>query len=80
VTSHHIGLHRLPSILRTYATAFPNVELDIQFKDSEEACNRVLTGKYDLGVVTRAPTLIRGFIARPSGRISWFLLPPKIIP
>jgi len=56
VTSHHIGLHRLPRILRTYATAFPNVELDIQFKDSEEAYNRVLSGEFDLGVVTRAPS------------------------
>jgi DNA-binding transcriptional LysR family regulator len=56
VTSHHIGLHRLPSILRTYATEFPNVELDIQFKDSEDAYNRVLTGEFDLGVVTRAPS------------------------
>jgi len=55
VTSHHIGLHRLPNILRTYAKEYPNVEIDIQFKDSEEAYNRVLTGEYDLGVVTRAP-------------------------
>lgn len=54
VTSHHIGLHRLPNILRAYTKEYPNVEIDIQFKDSDAAYNCVLTGEFDLGVVTRA--------------------------
>ncbi|MDH5778224.1 MAG: LysR family transcriptional regulator, partial [Gammaproteobacteria bacterium] len=37
-TSHHIGLHRLPPVLRQFNIAYPDVELDIHFMDSEEAC------------------------------------------
>ena len=36
-TSHHIGLHRLPPVLRRFTKAYPGVELDIQFLDSEIA-------------------------------------------
>src|SRR5689334_5953889 len=35
-TSHHIGLHRLPPVLKTFAHDHPDVDLDIQFMDSEE--------------------------------------------
>jgi len=51
-TSHHIGLHRLPPILRHYTKDYPNVELDIQFTDSEEACRAVEHGKLEMAVVT----------------------------
>lgn len=51
-TSHHIGLHRLPSVLRQYTKTFPDVELDIQFMDSEEACRAVENGELELAVVT----------------------------
>jgi len=54
VTSHHIGLHRLPVILRRFAGRYPQVQLDIQFKDSEEAGQSVLAGEFDLGIVTRS--------------------------
>ncbi|MBT8148254.1 MAG: LysR family transcriptional regulator [Gammaproteobacteria bacterium] len=57
VTSHHIGLHRLPAILRKFASGYPEVELDIQFKDSEQACLGVLAGEFDLGIVTRSPRI-----------------------
>ena len=43
-TSHHIGLHRLPPILRRYTNDFPDVELDIQFMDSEQAAALILKG------------------------------------
>ena len=36
-TSHHIGLHRLPPVLRRFTKAYPGVVLDIQFLDSEVA-------------------------------------------
>ena len=52
VTSHHIGLHRLPSALRDYKRQYPLVELDIQFMDSETACRAVADGTFELGVVT----------------------------
>ena len=51
-TSHHIGLHRLPPVLRAYTLAYPEVDLDIQFMDSEVACEAVLAGKLELGIVT----------------------------
>ncbi|HEB91881.1 MAG TPA: LysR family transcriptional regulator [Gammaproteobacteria bacterium] len=51
-TSHHIGLHRLPPVLRTYTKAWPAVELDLHFMDSEAACRAVQTGQLELGIVT----------------------------
>ncbi|MCB1671233.1 MAG: LysR family transcriptional regulator [Gammaproteobacteria bacterium] len=54
VTSHHIGLHRLPAVLRRFAERYPQVEIDIQFMDSELACQSILAGEFDLGVVTRS--------------------------
>lgn len=51
-TSHHIGLHRLPHALRAYTQKFPEVDLDIQFMDSEIACEAVIGGKLELGIVT----------------------------
>lgn len=51
-TSHHIGLHRLPPVLRQYSKAFPDVELDIQFMDSEEACRAVEHGELEMAIVT----------------------------
>ena len=35
-TSHHIGLHRLPSVLTHYVSNYPKVDLAIDFMDSEE--------------------------------------------
>jgi len=54
-TSHHIGLHRLPPVLRGYNQSFPDVELDMQFLDSEQACKAVLHGDLELGIVTLPP-------------------------
>lgn len=51
-TSHHIGLHRLPPVLRSFTSAYPNVELDLHFMDSEEACAAVERGELELAVVT----------------------------
>lgn len=51
-TSHHIGLHRLPPVLKRYVLDFPEVDLDLHFMDSEEACEAVLAGRLELGVVT----------------------------
>lgn len=51
-TSHHIGLHRLPPVLRAFAHRHPQVELDIHFVDSEEAYAQVAAGELELGLVT----------------------------
>jgi DNA-binding transcriptional LysR family regulator len=54
-TSHHVGLRRLPAVIRTYVRAHPRVELDIRFMDSEAACRAVLSGEVQLAVVTLPP-------------------------
>jgi DNA-binding transcriptional LysR family regulator len=51
-TSHHIGLHRLPPVLGQFTRDYPQVDLDIHFMDSEIACQAVLAGKLELGIVT----------------------------
>jgi DNA-binding transcriptional LysR family regulator len=51
-TSHHVGLHRLPPILRTYNARYPQVEMDLHFMDSEQACFAVERGELELAVVT----------------------------
>ena len=51
-TSHHIGLHRLPPVLRQFNNDYPEVELDIHFMDSEEACRAVEHGDLEIGIVT----------------------------
>ncbi|MGY0215975.1 LysR family transcriptional regulator [Endozoicomonadaceae bacterium StTr2] len=54
-TSHHIGLHRLPEPLRHFTQAHPQVQLDIQFLDSEKACEAVIAGDIELAVITLSP-------------------------
>ena len=51
-TSHHIGLHRLPPVLKQYAKEFPDVSLELQFMDSEKATELVLQGEIELGIIT----------------------------
>ena len=51
-TSHHIGLHRLPPVLRQFTARYPEVALDLQFMDSEAACRAVQCGDLELGIVT----------------------------
>ena len=52
--SHHLGLHRLPPILKEFAQQYPNVTLDIEFMDSEKAYEKVLHGESEVAVITLA--------------------------
>ena len=52
VTSHHIGLRRLPNTLKKFVEDYPQVRLDLAFMDSENACQKIEQGNYELGVVT----------------------------
>ena len=52
--SHHLGLHRLPPILKQFAQQYPNVTLDIEFMDSEKAYEQVLHGQSEVAVITLA--------------------------
>ena len=51
-TSHHIGLHRLPSVLRRYSEKYPDVKLDIRFMSSEKISQAVDQGDLELGIIT----------------------------
>lgn len=62
-TSHHIGLHRLPPVLRRFTKAYPGVSLDIQFLDSEVAYEKVLQGEIELAVITLAPQIAPPVVA-----------------
>lgn len=63
--SHHIGLHRLPPILREYSRRYPEVKLDIDFMDSEQAHDRILHGEMDLAVITLSPSDETQLLALP---------------
>ncbi|MBM7060865.1 LysR family transcriptional regulator [Pseudomonas sp. UL073] len=63
-TSHHIGLHRLPPLLRAFTRAHPQVALDIQFLDSEVAYEEILHGRAELAVITLAPETHTPVLAR----------------
>jgi DNA-binding transcriptional LysR family regulator len=51
-TSHHVGLRRLPPVLRRFTRLHPLVALEIRFMDSEAACHGVEAGELELAVVT----------------------------
>ncbi|HBH34923.1 MAG TPA: LysR family transcriptional regulator [Gammaproteobacteria bacterium] len=51
-TSHHIGLHRLPPVLKAFHNQYPKVILDLRFMDSEQACQAVEQGELELAIVT----------------------------
>jgi len=52
--SHHLGLHRLPPVLKTFVRQYPEVNLDIEFMDSEKAYEQVLHGQSEVAVITLA--------------------------
>ncbi len=54
-TSHHVGLHKLPPMLRKFSANFPEVNLKFEFLDSEVAYQRVARGVCELAVVTISP-------------------------
>ncbi|MEA9608622.1 LysR family transcriptional regulator [Xanthomonas campestris pv. plantaginis] len=64
-TSHHVGLHRLPALLRRFTAEHPQAALDIQFLDSELAYAAVLRGEVELAVTTLAPDTRAPLHAQP---------------
>jgi DNA-binding transcriptional LysR family regulator len=59
-SSHHIGLHRLPPVLKEFASSYPRVSIDIAFLDSEQAYQQVARGEIELAVVTLSPVEVAG--------------------
>jgi DNA-binding transcriptional LysR family regulator len=64
-TSHHIGLHRLPPVLRRFNHNYSAVKLDVAFMDSEQAYDQVMQGKLELAVVTLAPESDASIVTTP---------------
>lgn len=55
--AHHIGLHRMPPILKEYNRRHPKVSLDIRFEDSDQAFTAVEQGDIEFAVITLPKTL-----------------------
>lgn len=53
--SHHIGLHRLPPILKRFTQGYPEVTIDVDFMDSEKAYEGILQGRFEVAAITLAP-------------------------
>ncbi|NOQ79584.1 MAG: LysR family transcriptional regulator [Gammaproteobacteria bacterium] len=51
-TSHHIGLHHLPPILKHFVNQYPKVDLKLNFMESESACHAVENAEIELAVIT----------------------------
>lgn len=51
-TSHHIGLHHLPPVLKQYVNEYPQVNLKLDFMNSESACLAVKNAEIELAVIT----------------------------
>lgn len=64
-TSHHIGLHRLPPVLRVFSARYPQVNLDLRFLDSEQACVMVGRGELELALVTLPNEASTDLVATP---------------
>lgn len=64
-TSHHIGLHRLPPVLSRFQIEYPQVQLDIEFLDSEQAYDLLRAGSIELAVVTLAPGNVTSLRSQP---------------
>lgn len=64
-TSHHIGLHRLPALLRGYTRRYPEVDLDLRFLDSEAGCAAVEHGDLELALVTLPPETPPQLVSTP---------------
>ncbi|HCO58955.1 MAG TPA: LysR family transcriptional regulator [Porticoccaceae bacterium] len=66
--SHHIGLHRLPPVLKAFAARHGDVTLSIDFMDSEVAYEAIRQGHFELAVVTLAPEAHAKIVATPIWR------------
>ncbi|WP_430462296.1 LysR family transcriptional regulator [Thalassolituus sp. LLYu03] len=51
-TSHHIGLHRLPPVLREFTARYPNAQLNLSFMGSERAYQAVEQRQVELALTT----------------------------
>lgn len=67
-TSHHVGLWRLPRVLKSYVIRNPDVTLDLHFMDSEVAHERIVQGELEMAIITLAPDTHERLVAEPIWR------------
>lgn len=63
--AHHVGLHRMPPILREFNLRYSQVNLDIRFEDSEQAYTSVEQGDIEFAVITLPQSLPDKLIKLP---------------
>ena len=51
-TSHHIGLHRLPPVLREFTARYPAAQLNLSFMGSERAYQAIMLRQVELALTT----------------------------
>ena len=51
-TSHHIGLHRLPPILKEFVRRYPAAQLNLEFMGSERAYQAIASRQVELALTT----------------------------
>lgn len=64
VTSHHIGLHRLPPVLREFVRRYPNVSINLEFMGSERAYEAVRKRGAELALTTLDPDQPKDFVSQ----------------
>lgn len=50
VSSHYVGVYRMPAMLKRFRSQFPLVELDLHFTSSAAAATGVLEGRYEMAL------------------------------
>lgn len=75
-TSHHIGLHLLPPVLRQLRAELPGLKLSLKFMDSDAAYTAVETGEVDIALATLDPKDQRlHTVAIWSDQLRWWVHP-----
>ncbi len=76
-TSHHIGLHRLPALIKEFSRRYPDVELDLQFMESDKAYEAVASGRVELAVAPLHPDPPQAIVGEPIRQDPWaFVVAP----
>ena len=56
-TNHHIGIWKLPHLIRKFSEQYPQVVMDLRFMDSEKAYGQILQRESEIALVTLSPSL-----------------------
>lgn len=62
VASHHIGLHRLPFVIKPFLQSHPEVDLKLLFMESEKAFEALDHNHADIGFITVTPGALPNYV------------------